>query len=62
VALHAARVRLDPSTLTLTGTAQGTQLLPGMTLAAEVHTGTRSILDYFIDPLIRGLDESLREP
>ncbi len=40
----------------------GTALLPGMTLTADIKTGTRSVLDFFLDPLLRGLDESLREP
>jgi hemolysin D len=62
VALHAARARLDPDLLSLSGMAPGTRLLPGMTLVAEVQVGTRSILEYFLDPLIRGLEESLREP
>ena len=33
-----------------------------MTLSAEIKTGTRSVVDYFLDPLLRGLQESLREP
>lgn len=58
-ALHPARVALlsGPSNL-----SADTQLLPGMTLSAEVRTGTRSVLDFFLDPLQRGLSESLREP
>ncbi|MET3925247.1 HlyD family type I secretion periplasmic adaptor subunit [Devosia sp. 2618] len=38
------------------------RLLPGMTVSAEIHAGERSIISYFLYPLIRGLDESLREP
>ena len=37
----------------------GTALLPGMTLEADVKTGTRSVLDYFLDPLMRGLSEAV---
>jgi HlyD family secretion protein len=37
-------------------------LLPGLTLQAEIATGTRSLLDLLIDPLLRGLQESFREP
>jgi hypothetical protein len=33
-----------------------------MTLSAEIKVGTRRILDLFLDPLLRGLNESLREP
>jgi HlyD family secretion protein len=41
---------------------EGAGLLPGMTLSAEIKVGTRRILDLFLDPLLRGLNESLREP
>ena len=51
-----------PARVTLTGTLGDAVLLPGMTLTAEIKTGTRSVLDYFLDPLLRGLNESLREP
>jgi HlyD family secretion protein len=33
-----------------------------MTVSAEIKIGTRSVLSYFIDPLLKGLDESIREP
>lgn len=51
-----------PARVTLTGGLGDALLLPGMTLSAEIKTGTRSVLDYFLDPLLRGLNESLREP
>ena len=38
------------------------RLIPGMTLSAEIKLGTRSVLSYFLYPLIRTFDESLREP
>lgn len=58
-AQHPARVSLSGD---LHDLADGTSLLPGMTLEADVKTGTRSVLDYFLDPLLRGLNEALREP
>ena len=36
--------------------------MPGMTVSAEIKTGTRTVLDYFLEPLMRGVNESLREP
>lgn len=36
-------------------------LAPGMSVRAEIRTGRRRILDYFLSPLQRRLDESLRE-
>ena len=37
-------------------------LLPGMTVTAEIKVGTRTIISYFLYPLLRGLDDSIREP
>jgi len=33
-----------------------------MTVQAEIKTGQRTIISYFLYPLLRGLDESLHEP
>ena len=38
------------------------RLIPGMTLSAEIKVGSRRVIDYFIYPIIRSLDESIREP
>ncbi len=59
-ATHRARVEL--STTTLDKLPEGTRLIPGMTVNAEVKIGTRSILGYFLDPIRRGFHESIREP
>lgn len=40
----------------------GTRLIPGMTLTAEIKVGSRSVISYFLYPLMRGFDESIREP
>lgn len=37
-------------------------LLPGMTLEADIKVGTRSIWDYVVGSLMRGVGESMREP
>jgi len=58
-ALHPAHVAFVG---TLHDLPAGAALLPGMTLAAEIHLGTRSILSFFLDPVLRGLAEALREP
>ena len=55
------------SQVELTGTGlrdlpEGTRLIPGMTLTAEIKVGSRSVISYFIYPLMRGFDESIREP
>lgn len=38
------------------------RLLPGMTATAEIVVGKRSVISYFLYPLIRSLNESIREP
>ena len=36
--------------------------MPGMKVRAEIKVGQRSVISYFLYPVIRALDESLREP
>lgn len=38
------------------------RLLPGMSVSAEIIVGRRTIASYFLYPILRGLDESIREP
>jgi HlyD family secretion protein len=38
------------------------RLIPGMAVTAEIKIGDRSVISYFLYPLLRGLDESIREP
>jgi len=38
------------------------RLLPGMTVTAEIKVGTRRVISYLLYPILKGLDESLREP
>ncbi|MCR5258172.1 MAG: HlyD family type I secretion periplasmic adaptor subunit [Desulfovibrio sp.] len=53
--------------IAFTGTESGThgilkRTIPGMEVEAEIKTGTRSIFSYFIYPLVKAFDESIREP
>ncbi|MGE3332028.1 MAG: HlyD family type I secretion periplasmic adaptor subunit [Rhodospirillaceae bacterium] len=41
---------------------EGARLIPGMTMSAEIKVGSRSVLGYFLNPITRGLSESIREP
>jgi hemolysin D len=59
-AFHRARVEL-PST-ELQKLPDGARLIPGMTVSADIKVGSRSVLSYFLNPVTRGLDESMREP
>ena len=41
---------------------EGARLIPGMTMSAEIKVGSRTVLGYFLNPITRGLSESIREP
>jgi HlyD family secretion protein len=60
LALHRAQVALDAAALR--GLPPGAAPMPGMTVTAEVHIGARSLLATLLQPLVRGVRESLREP
>jgi len=55
------RVRIDLTDTRLRLPDERVQLLPGMAVTAELKVGRRSVMSYFLYPLLRGLDESLRE-
>ncbi|GEM_PF-1770717 len=38
------------------------RLLPGMTVSTEIKVGNWTVMSYFFYPLLRGLDEAIREP
>jgi HlyD family secretion protein len=38
------------------------RLMPGMTVSAEINVGNRKMISYFLYPLIKGLDDAIREP
>jgi HlyD family secretion protein len=57
---YRGRVALDG--LNLRNVPNPVRLMPGMTLVGEAQIGRRNLLAYFTYPLLRGLDESLREP
>jgi HlyD family secretion protein len=38
------------------------RLIPGMTLTADVHLGTRSLLMYLSRGMVQGIGEAMREP
>lgn len=37
-------------------------LIPGMTVVVEINVGKRRVIRYFLDPLLKALDESIKEP
>lgn len=46
----------------LTDMPNGARLLPGMTATAEIKVGRRRVISYVLYPIVKGLDESMREP
>lgn len=52
----------DLAGLHLRGLPQTARMLPGMTVTAEMRVGRRSVISDFLYPLLRSLDESIREP
>jgi HlyD family secretion protein len=55
------RVRVDLSDTRLRLPPERMQLIPGMAVTAELKVGRRTVISYFLYPLLRGLDESIRE-
>jgi HlyD family secretion protein len=56
------RVLVDLTDMRLRNLPEQFQMIPGMTVRAEMTAGHRSVISYFLYPLLRGLDESIREP
>jgi len=57
--VYAARVKLERATLNVDGKI--VNLSPGMAVTAEIKTGKRRVIEYFLAPLIQYGGESLRE-
>ncbi|MCI4677059.1 HlyD family type I secretion periplasmic adaptor subunit [Rhodoblastus acidophilus] len=55
------RVLIDLKDTRLRAPEGRAPLLPGMAVTAEMKVGRRSVISYFLYPLMRGLDESIRE-
>jgi HlyD family secretion protein len=55
------RVLIDLRDMHLRLPPERAQLIPGMAVTAELKVGKRTIISYFLYPLLRGLDESIRE-
>jgi HlyD family secretion protein len=56
------KVRLALDDTGLRGVPDGVRLIPGMSVQSEIVVGRRRVISYFLYPLIRGLDEGIREP
>lgn len=56
------KVRIVLTKVDLRNVPEGFRVIPGMTLTADVHIGTRSVLMYILEGAVRGASEAMREP
>jgi HlyD family secretion protein len=56
------RGRVKITAMALRETPSDFRLVPGMTVQAEIRVGERRVISYFLYPILRVFDESLREP
>lgn len=56
------KVRIALTNVDLHNVPTNFRLIPGMTLTADVHIGTRSILMYLVEGAVRTMSEAMREP
>ncbi len=56
------KARVDFDELRLRDVPADARLIPGMTATAEIRVGSRRVITYFLYPLLRTLDEGIREP
>jgi HlyD family secretion protein len=56
------KARVEITSTKLRNVPGSFRLIPGMAVTAEIKAGERTVLSYFLYPLLRGLDESIREP
>jgi hemolysin D len=59
-AYYKARCSVDSTNFK--GVPANFRLIPGMTLTGDVNVGTRSVAKYLLSGIIRGFNESMREP
>jgi len=59
-AYYKARVTIEK--MNFTGVPNNFRLIPGMTLAADIKVGTRSVFRYLMGGFVRGAGEAMREP
>ena len=57
--IYSMLLRMERNTLIVDG--RETPLIPGMAVTAEVQTGERRIIEFFLAPLLRHKQEALRE-
>jgi HlyD family secretion protein len=56
------KVRISITRVELRNVPADFRVLPGTTLSADIHVGTRSVFWYLVRGIVKGYDESMREP
>jgi hemolysin D len=56
------KIRVHLTKVNLQNVPASFQLIPGMTLTADIHLGTRSLIMYLVRGMMRGMSEAMREP
>lgn len=56
------KARVELTDVDLRNVPEGFRLIPGMTMAGDVHIGTRSLLMYVVSGALQGVGEAMREP
>jgi hemolysin D len=57
--VYPTRVSIDRSTMQVEG--KQVNLSPGMAVTVEIKTGQRRVIEYLLSPLLKSINESLRE-
>jgi len=57
--VYPTRVSMDRSTIVVDG--KQVNLSPGMAVTVEIKTGKRRLIEYLLSPLLKSVNESLRE-
>ena len=57
--VYAARVSLGRSTIPVEG--KNVNLSPGMAASVEIKTGQRRLIEFFLSPLLKSVQETARE-
>ncbi|WP_207460956.1 HlyD family type I secretion periplasmic adaptor subunit [Azospirillum sp. SYSU D00513] len=56
------RAKIELKATDLRNVPEGFRLVPGLPLTADIKVGERTIIAYFLKPLLGSLNESMREP
>ena len=56
--VYKLKISLEKQQMIVNG--QNVNIVPGMTVSAEIKTGERRIIEFFLEPVIKYVDEGLK--